>query len=115
MAIIKKSKNNRDFPDGPVLGLCAPNSGGTGLVPTQGTKIPHAAQHHQKNKNNKSTNNKWWRTLEKKETLYLLVGMQTGAATMENSIPKKLQVAIWSSNPTSEYTTRKDQSSNSKR
>ena len=48
MAIIKKSKNNRNFPDGPVLGLCAPNSGVTGLVPTQGTKTPHAAQHHQK-------------------------------------------------------------------
>ena len=48
MAIIKKSKNNRDFLDGPVLGLCAPNAGGTGLIPTQGTKIPHAAQNHQK-------------------------------------------------------------------
>lgn len=53
--------------------------------------------------------------MEKKEILYILVGMQIGAATMENSIPKKLKVAIWFSNPTPEYTARKDKSSNSKR
>ena len=53
--------------------------------------------------------------MEKKEILYILVGMQIGAATMENSIPKKLKVAIWSSNPTPEYTARKDKSSISKR
>ena len=53
--------------------------------------------------------------MEKKEILYILVGMQISAATMGNSSPKKLKVAIWSSNPTPEYTARKDKSSNSKR
>jgi len=27
------------------LRLCAPNAGGTGLIPGRGTKIPHATYH----------------------------------------------------------------------
>ena len=35
----------------------------------------------------KSTNNKWWKGCgEKKNPPTLLVGMQTGTATMENSV-----------------------------
>ena len=34
-----------DFPRGPVV-----NAGGTGSIPGQGTKIPHAAQHSLKKK-----------------------------------------------------------------
>ena len=31
-----------DFPGGPVIENLPPNSGDTGLIPGQGTKIPHA-------------------------------------------------------------------------
>ena len=31
------------------LGLLASNSGGTGLIPGQGTRIPHVRQHGQNN------------------------------------------------------------------
>ena len=34
------------------LRLCASTAGGTGSIPGQGTKIPHAAQHGQKKKKN---------------------------------------------------------------
>ena len=42
---------------------------------------------------NKGTNNKCWRGCEEKGTLALLVGLQTGATTMENSMefPQKTQ------------------------
>ena len=35
------------------LRLCASNSGGTGSIPGQGTKSPHAAWHGQKKKKKK--------------------------------------------------------------
>ena len=35
--------SNRDFPSGPWLGLHADTAGGTGLIPSWGTKIPYAA------------------------------------------------------------------------
>ena len=38
----------RDFHGGPVSGLHAASAGGTGSVPGQGTKIPHATWHGQK-------------------------------------------------------------------
>ena len=41
------------------LGLCASNAGGTGLIPGQGTKMPHAAWHGRKtNKQTKNPKNK---------------------------------------------------------
>ena len=33
---------NRGFPSGPVVKHLPPNAGDTGLIPGQGTKIPHA-------------------------------------------------------------------------
>ena len=36
------------------LRLCAPNAGGTGSIPGQGTKIPHATRHSPKEKKKKS-------------------------------------------------------------
>ena len=41
--------NYRDFPGNPVVKI---NAGGMGLLPDQGTKIPHAAQCSQKNPKN---------------------------------------------------------------
>ena len=40
----------RDFPGGLVVRLHAPHTGGMGLVPDQGIKIPHATLHGQKKK-----------------------------------------------------------------
>jgi len=40
----------------------------------------------------KSTNNKCWRGVEKREPSYTVVGMQTDKATMENSIEIPLKV-----------------------
>ena len=37
-----------DFPGGPVVKIPFFNSGGTGLIPGQGTKIAYAMQHNQK-------------------------------------------------------------------
>ena len=34
---------DRVFPGGPVVNTVSSNAGGTGLIPGQGTKIPHAA------------------------------------------------------------------------
>ena len=34
----------RDFAGGPVVGLHSSNAESTGLIPSRGTKIPHAAQ-----------------------------------------------------------------------
>lgn len=36
-------KNKRDFPGDHWLRFCTSNAGGTGLIPGQGTKMPHAA------------------------------------------------------------------------
>ena len=38
------------------LRLCASTAGGLGLIPGQGTKIPHATWHNQKKKNKKTKN-----------------------------------------------------------
>ena len=35
------------------LGLCASTAGGRGLIPGQGTKIPHAVRHSRGNKEKK--------------------------------------------------------------
>ena len=40
------------------LRLCASTAGGTGSIPGQGTKIPHGAAKKQKQKQNKTENNK---------------------------------------------------------
>ena len=40
----------------------------------------------------KSTNNKYWTGVEKRELSYTVVGMQTDKATMENSIEIPLKV-----------------------
>ena len=52
----------------------------------------------------KSTNNKYWTGVEKRELSYTVVGMQTDKATMENSIEIPLKVrnktTMWPSNPT---------------
>ena len=37
-------EQERDFPGGKWLRLCASTAGGTGSIPRWGTKIPHAAQ-----------------------------------------------------------------------
>ena len=37
------------------LRLSTPNSGGTGLIPSQGTKIPHAAQPKERRKKKRNT------------------------------------------------------------
>ena len=37
-----------DFLGSPVVKTLAPNAGGVGLIPSQGTKIPYASQHYQK-------------------------------------------------------------------
>jgi hypothetical protein len=43
----KKSINKRgDFPGGPVVTNLPSNAGDSGLIPGQGTKIPHAAEMH---------------------------------------------------------------------
>ena len=44
-------RGSRDSPGTPVVKTSTCTTGGTGLIPGQGTKIPHAAQHRQKNKN----------------------------------------------------------------
>ena len=44
--------NYRDFPGSPVVKI---NAGGMGLLPDQGTKIPHAAQCRKKKKKNTNT------------------------------------------------------------
>ena len=36
-------KNKRDFPGDHWLRFCTSNAGGAGLIPGQGTKMPHAA------------------------------------------------------------------------
>ena len=36
-------KDSRDFPGGPVVKNLPSNAGDAGLIPGQGTKIPHAA------------------------------------------------------------------------
>ena len=55
-----------------------------------------------------STNNKCWRGCGEKRTHLSLVGMQTGIATMENSVEIPLKTrnrtAIWPSNTTAGYT-----------
>ena len=38
----KKKKMNLDVPDGPVVKTSPSNAEGVGLIPGQGTKIPHA-------------------------------------------------------------------------
>ena len=38
-----------DFPGGPVVKTPCLQAGGKGLIPGQGTKIPHAMQYGQKN------------------------------------------------------------------
>ena len=53
----------REFSGGLRLGLCVSMAAGIGLVPGQGTKIPHAAWHSQKKKKRKK--------IEKKKTLIL--------------------------------------------
>ena len=51
------------------LGLHASTAGGTGLIPGQGTKIPQAAWHGQKNEKQKQTNQKTqYGTGSKKQT-----------------------------------------------
>ena len=50
--VIKKKKKTREFPGGPVvrtLHVRCRIAGDTGLIPGQGTKIPHAMQHSQNN------------------------------------------------------------------
>ena len=41
--IKKKKKTDWEFPSGPVVKNLPFNAGDTGLIPGQGTKIPHAA------------------------------------------------------------------------
>ena len=67
MAIIKKSTNRNSLVV-QWLGLSASTTGGTGLIPDQGTKIPHAMRHSPKKKK-ESTNNKCWRGCGEKRTL----------------------------------------------
>ena len=43
-----QSNDLGDFPGGLGVKVCTPNSRGTGLIPGQGTKIPHATWHGQK-------------------------------------------------------------------
>ena len=45
-----QSNDLGDFPDGLGVKTCTPNSRGTGSIPGQGTKIPHAAWGGQKKK-----------------------------------------------------------------
>ena len=45
-----QSNDLGDFPGGLGVKVCTPNSRGTGLIPGQGTKIPHATWHGQKKK-----------------------------------------------------------------
>ena len=40
--LISKKISERDFPGGPVVKAPPSNVGGTGLIPGQGTKVPHA-------------------------------------------------------------------------
>ena len=44
MAINEKFTNNMDFPHGPVVKTSPSKAGNTGLIPGQGSKIPHAGQ-----------------------------------------------------------------------
>ncbi|CAI9168220.1 unnamed protein product [Rangifer tarandus platyrhynchus] len=39
----KKEKGPQDFPGGPVVKILLSDAGGAGLIPGQGTKIPHAS------------------------------------------------------------------------
>ena len=39
-----RKKEGRDFPGGPVVKNLPSNAGDTGLIPGQGSKIPHAKQ-----------------------------------------------------------------------
>ena len=39
----KKKEQSKDFPGGPTLRHCAPNTRSPGLIPGQGTRSPHAA------------------------------------------------------------------------
>ena len=56
----------------------------------------------------KSTNNKWWRGCREIEPLTLLVRVQTGTVTMENTVEILLKsrnrTAIQPSNPTCVHT-----------
>ena len=45
---ITVKKLGRDFPGGAVIKIPAFTAGSTGLIPGQGTKVLHAAQHSQK-------------------------------------------------------------------
>ena len=45
-----------DFPGSPVVKTPASTAGGTGSIPGQGTKIPHATWHSQKKKINRTGN-----------------------------------------------------------
>ena len=57
----KKKKDLREFPGGPVvrtLHIHCRIAGDTGLIPGQGTKIPHAVQHSQNNNSKRLTQEK---------------------------------------------------------
>ena len=50
---------HRDFPGGPVVKTSLSNAGGVGLIPGQGTKIPHASQPKNQNIKQKQYCNKF--------------------------------------------------------
>ena len=52
---VNLTKHEHDFPGIQRLRLYISNAGGVGLIPDQGTKIPHAAQYSQ-TKQNRTTN-----------------------------------------------------------
>ena len=41
---MNKNAQSRDFPGGPVVGSSPSNAGGSGSIPDQGPKIPHALE-----------------------------------------------------------------------
>ena len=48
---ISKKAQSRDFPGGPVVGSSPSNAEGSGSVPSQGPKIPHALRPKHKTEN----------------------------------------------------------------
>ena len=46
---MSKKAQSRDFPGGPVVGSSPSNAGGSGSIPGQGPKIPHALRPKKQN------------------------------------------------------------------
>ena len=82
---------NRGFPSGPVVKNLPPNAGDTGLIPGQGTKIPHAMGQlspHTATRIPLVTIRTQWRRRQWHPTPVLLPGKSHGQRNLEGCSPR---------------------------